>query len=169
MKINKELEKEMKENYIEGYSSTEIKNIIFNKYRLLISTDTIRKRLKKLGVQIRDVRESIILHHRRKQPINEIIGLYNNNIPIRELSRKYGIGRGTLRKILKENNIAIKDSRSALISMGYIKEKNKFSIDPKEQAYLFGLVLGDLTPVRKSEFTLKLITHTFEVSIQSIR
>ena len=29
-----------------------------------------------------------------------------------------------------------------------------------EKAYLYGLVMGDLTPVRKSNYTLKLITHS---------
>ena len=92
--------------------------------------------------------------------INDVIGLYDSNIPIREISRRLKLDRSIIRKILLKSGIKIRDSRSSLISMGYIKEKNKFVLQEQERAYLFGLVMGDLTPVKRSNYTLKLITHT---------
>ncbi|MBT3865672.1 hypothetical protein HOF78_01040 [Candidatus Woesearchaeota archaeon] len=89
-----------------------------------------------------------------------IIKLYAHNRPIREISRNLEINRSTVRKTLGKNNIKIRNSRDSLISMGHIKEKKKFNVESKEKAYLFGLVMGDLTPVKKSNYTLKLITHT---------
>lgn len=89
-----------------------------------------------------------------------IIKSYTNNRPIREISRNLKIDRNAIRKILRNNKINIRNSRASLISMGHIKEKKKFKVESKEKAYLFGLVMGDLTPVKKSNYTLKLITHT---------
>ena len=94
------------------------------------------------------------------QCTKEVLELYSNNRPIREISRKLKLNRYTVKRILKKNNITIRESRASLIAMGYIKEKKKFILDNQEKAYLFGLVMGDLTPVRKSNYTLKLITHT---------
>jgi intein-encoded DNA endonuclease-like protein len=90
----------------------------------------------------------------------EILKLYSRNIPIREISRNLKISRERIRKTLTDNKVEIKKSRDALILRGYIKEKKKFNLSNQEKAYLFGLVMGDLTPVIKSKYTLKLITHT---------
>lgn len=104
--------------------------------------------------------KEFILKTRKYIDIGNLIKNYNNKVPIRVLSRNLKIGRNTIQKILSENNITILDSRSAQLAMGYIKEKNKFSLSLQEKAYLYGLVLGDLTPVKKSDYTLKLITHS---------
>ena len=93
---------------------------------------------------------------------------YTKTNSIRAISRKFGISRTFVRKSLKENGITIKDSRSALLAMGYIKEKTKFTLTPQEKAYLYGLVLGDLTPVRKSNYTLKLITHSTHITFMDL-
>ena len=87
---------------------------------------------------------------------------------IRAISRKFGISRTFIRKMLKENGVTIKDSRSALLAMGHIKEKTKFTLASQEKAYLYGLVLGDLTPVRKSNYTLKLITHSTHITFMNL-
>ncbi len=92
--------------------------------------------------------------------IQKLLEDYNNKIPIRELSRKLKFSRGYIRKILTENRLSIRDSRSSLIAMNHIKEKQKITLSNTEKAYLYGLVMGDLTPVRKSGYTLKLITHS---------
>ncbi len=158
--LSKELIKSIKKLYLAGYSSPEIKSIIMIKYNLPISSSYIRRILKRNNIKMRELKESIILHYRKKQPIRGIIKLYKQGRPVRELSRTFRIGRKTINKILEENNIRILGSRAALIRIGYIKEKKRFKITPKEKAYLFGLVMGDLTPVKKSNYTLKLITHT---------
>ena len=99
---------------------------------------------------------------------SKLIDLYNKGIPIRELARKFKIYRPKIRKILNNNNIKIRDSRTAMISMGYIKEKKKFNLSSKEKAYLYGLVIGDVTPVKKSKYTLKLITQTTHIELAEL-
>ncbi|MDP4012160.1 MAG: LAGLIDADG family homing endonuclease [Candidatus Nanoarchaeia archaeon] len=93
----------------------------------------------------------------------EIIALYKNGRPIREISRKLSLDRRNIKNILEENKVKIRNSRTALIQMGHIKEKRKFKLNKQNKAYLFGLVSGDLTPVKKSNYTLKLITHTTHI------
>ena len=94
------------------------------------------------------------------ETIAKVIEEYNNVHSVRELSRRFKIDRAKIRMILRDNGIEIKDSRSALIAMNIIKEKSKITLSSNEKAYLYGLVLGDLTPVRKSNYTLKLITYS---------
>jgi len=160
MKINDLLSEKIKDLYLQGYSTIQIRDIISESENIDVCSQSIRNKLIKLGVSLRNRKESIISHYRKEEPIHEIIELYSKNVPVRELSRKFAMGRKTINKILSENNIIIKDSRSALVAMGHISEKKKFSLDPKEKAYLFGLVMGDLTPVRISNYTLNLITHS---------
>ncbi|MBI1972423.1 LAGLIDADG family homing endonuclease [Candidatus Woesearchaeota archaeon] len=90
----------------------------------------------------------------------KIIHLYKQGRPLRELARNFLVDRTKIRKLLHKKGIAIKPSRDALLAMGHIQEKERFNLDIYEKAYLYGLVGGDLTPVRKSNYTLKLITHS---------
>ena len=94
------------------------------------------------------------------ETVAKVVEGYNNIHSVRELSRRFKIDRAKIRMILRDNGIEIKDSRSTLIAMGIIKEKSKITLSSNEKAYLYGLVLGDLTPIRKSNYTLKLITHS---------
>ena len=94
------------------------------------------------------------------ETVAKVVEGYNNIHSVRGLSRRFKIDRAKIRMILRDNGIEIKDSRSALIAMNIIKEKSKITLSSNEKAYLYGLVLGDLTPVRKSNYTLKLITHS---------
>ncbi len=91
---------------------------------------------------------------------DEILTLYNQGRPIRELARQFHLQRPIIRNILKKHGLPLYDSRTALIRMGHIKEKQKVILQSEEKAYLYGLVGGDLTPVKKSGYTLKLITNT---------
>jgi len=89
---------------------------------------------------------------------NEIVKIYTKIHSIRAVSRQTHISRTKIRKILIETGIRIPDSRTAQLAVGYIQEKKKFCLSPQEKAYLYGLVMGDLTPILKSKYTLKLIT-----------
>ena len=153
-------DEEIKRCYKEGNSCKQISKLLYEKQNFKISSELIRRRLIKFGIKRRDNKEYPTFYYRKKEPIQDIIKLYNEKIPLRELSRRLGMARNTINKILKENNISIRQSRSALLAMGHIQEKEKFNLDIHEKAYLYGLVGGDLTPVRKSNFTLKLITHS---------
>ena len=97
----------------------------------------------------------------RNELTSQLVNLYREkNIPLRKLALRFNISRYAIRKILCQHHIPIRNSRSALIAMGHIKEKVRFSLPSQEKAYLFGLVMGDLTPIKKSSYTLRLITHT---------
>lgn len=159
-KITKEISVFIKEEYDNKKSCEEIKKSVFNYYNIIISSGAVRNSLLRNGIKLRNPREAIIINHRNKEPVNEIIKLYGDKLSIREISRKLNIGRLTIKKILKENNIKIRQSREALIFMNHIQEKEKFDLSQNEKAYLFGLVGGDLTPFKKSNYTLGLITHT---------
>ncbi len=135
------------EHYKNGNSLTETAEFLCKKYKISIHPNTINYHLKKSGVTLSTNKEGITIK-------------FGSSNSIRSVSRKTNIHRGTIRKILVENGINIMDSRSAQLAIGYIKEKSKFNLTPKEKAYLYGLVMGDLTPVKKSNYTLKLITHS---------
>lgn len=146
--------------YSQGNSIIETTKLINEKYNLNVCPEAIRKKLKKMNFKLRTSEEGTILITRKHINIPKLLENYNNKTPIRELSRNLKIGRNTIQKILRENLIPIRDSRTSLLAINYIKEKKKFNLPPQEKAYIYGLVLGDLTPVRKSDYTLKLITHS---------
>lgn len=159
-KVTKEIEKKIVQFYLDGFSSTEIKNKILEKYRVSLTSETIRKWIRRNGVSIRGNRAAVILFYRNKQPIKKVLAEYSAGRPIREISRNTGLGRLTVKKILLENGFKVRNSRNAQLIMGFYEEKEKFSLGLSTKAYLFGLVMGDLTPVQKTNFTLQLITHT---------
>ena len=74
--------------------------------------------------------------------LNNIITLYNNGISLRELEKIVGYSRKTLSKILKENNVIIKDnkinSRKYNLNEEYFKK-----INSKEKAYWLGFMAAD--------------------------
>jgi len=160
MKITGEIVRIASKYYKEGNSLTEIAELLEKNNNFKIHFNTLGYHLKKSGLKLRGNVEGIILRKRKHIVTPKLLENYKSINSIRELSRTFRIGRGTIKKILKENGILIKDSRSALIAIGYIKEKSKFVLPPQEKAYIYGLVLGDLTPVRRSNYTLKLITHS---------
>ncbi|MBI2148764.1 LAGLIDADG family homing endonuclease [Candidatus Woesearchaeota archaeon] len=152
---------EIKSLYINGLSTNEIKVHLFEKKDINISSVIIRRKLKKCGIKIRNNIEAIKLSKRKHLPTKEIINLYvNQGLSLRKIARLFLSNKATVHKILEENKIYVRNNRESNISIGYIKEKKKFALSLKEKAYLFGLVGGDLTPIRKSDYTLKLITHT---------
>lgn len=158
--ITNDLVKIACEYYKQGNSLKETAELLDKKHNFKIYLNTLGYHLKKSGLKLRIKIKAIVLRKRKHINISRLLENYNNKVPIRELSRSLKIGRGTIRKVLKENKISIRDSRSSLIAMDYIKEKQKVSLSDKEKAYLYGLVMGDLTPVRRSNYTLKLITHS---------
>ena len=158
--LTKEIIESACELYIQGNSISETTKLINTRYRINVCPAAIGKRLRKISFKLRSSKEGTIIRTRKHINISKLLEEYNNKIPIRRLSRDLKIARSTIKKILKENKVEIKSSRSALLAIGYIKEKEKFNLSVREKAYLYGLVLGDLTPVRKSNYTIKLITHS---------
>lgn len=158
--MNEEIVKIAVEYYKRGNSLKETAEFLEKGHQFKIHYNTLGYHLKKSGLKLRSDIGGVILRTRKHIDIENLIKKYNNKVPIRALSRNLKIGRNTIQKILSENNITILDSRSAQLAMGYIKEKKKFDLSGQEKAYIYGLVLGDLTPVKKSDYTLKLITHS---------
>lgn len=148
------------EQYKQGNTLSETTEIINKKYNLNICPSAISLRFRKEGLRLRGYKESSTISKRKHINIPKLLEEYSNTNSIREISRTSGVSRKTIQKILNENKIIIPSSRTALIRIGYIKEKDKFILNPQEKAYLYGLVMGDLTIVKKSDYTLKLITHS---------
>lgn len=85
-----------------------------------------------------------------KEELNNIISLYNSGTSLRELEKITGHWRGTLSKILKENNIIIRDNE--LNSRKYTLNEEYFKcINTKEKAYWLGFMAADgfITSKRK--------------------
>lgn len=148
------------EYYNQGNSITQTTKLINEEFGISTNRETIRRKLSNLGIT-REPSKSIILNHRKRAPVKAITKLYVDELwPIRKLSREFKIGRGTINKILKEQNIKQRgpDVDTRLYNLKY--EKKKVNLNPTEKAYMFGLVSGDLTPVKRSKFTIRLITHS---------
>lgn len=168
MILTNEIIKIAYELYNQGNTLSETTRLIDKRYNLELSHSTIGRRFRKNGLKLRNYKESLIRSKRKHIDIPQLLKEYPKINSIRELSRKFGIARGTIKKILKENRVIIPNSRTALIRMGNINEKEKFILSLQEKAYLYGLVMGDLTPVRKSNYTLKLITHSTHKTFMSL-
>jgi len=166
--ISKELIQVAAEYYKQNNSLKETAEFMNKLHRFEINLNTLGYHLKKSGLILRSKTDGTTITKRKHIDISKLLEEYEKSVPIRELSRKYKIGRKTIAKILRENNIEIKDSRSAMIAMGHIQEKQKIFLSLQEKAYLYGLVMGDLTPVRKSPYTLKLITHSTHTTFMKL-
>lgn len=78
----------------------------------------------------------------KNQELNKIINDYKSGTSLRTMSKKYKISRGTLSKILKENNIEIRDN--TINSRKYSHDENYFeNIDNEHKAYWFGFICAD--------------------------
>lgn len=77
-----------------------------------------------------------------KSQTDEIIKKYNNGISLRELSKELNHSRSFLSKLLKENNVIIKDN--TINSRKYIHNENFFkTIDSEVKAYWLGFMYAD--------------------------
>ena len=73
---------------------------------------------------------------------NKIISKYKNGISIRKLSIEYNHCRKTISKLLKENNINIRDNSISLRK--YYHDEDYFeTIDSEEKAYWLGFIYAD--------------------------
>lgn len=87
----------------------------------------------------------------------EIIKKYINNLhSIRKIARDLNIDRQTIRKILTRSKINIRNHQTSIKLTNQKHIKIPFNNNSNEKAYLIGLVKGDLTPIKKSKYTLRL-------------
>lgn len=77
-----------------------------------------------------------------QEQLNELLSKYNNGISLRQLENEFECSRRTLSKILKENNITIKDN--SINSRKYNHDETFFdSIDTEHKAYWLGFMYAD--------------------------
>ncbi len=150
----------MKQFYIEEKSTTEIRDILYDKYRVYVCPETIRKRLKKI-TKMRNRQEAIKLAKRKHLPKDEILSLYTNQkVSIKRIAKAFNSDKKTIGKILRENNIELRSLHQAIQLTNSKYQKVSFNGTEEEKAYLIGLVEGDLTAFRKSGYTIRVITNT---------
>jgi len=97
---------------------------------------------------------------------NEIIKDYRNNILLKDMIIKYNCSRKVIHRILKENNIEIKDRQ---IGSKYIDKYNiDFEIiDTQEKAYILGLWAADGNTY-EVDYTVKLGMSDYDI-IEKVR
>jgi len=160
MKITEEILCEIKSLYLEGNSINDIRNIFNDDYGFNISFEAIRKRLRKI-TELRDFRDASKFALRKHIPKDEIIHLYvDKEVSLRRLAKMFGCYRQTLSKILRENDIKIREKEHAT-RLATLKHKRfEFNGTETDKTYLIGLVEGDLTAFHKSNHTIRIITNT---------
>jgi uncharacterized ubiquitin-like protein YukD len=161
MKLNAVILNEATHLYTSDKNFKEIASILGKKFGITISQEGIRKRFVKLKIPRRTNSEAVKLARRKHLPTNQILDLYQNKkLSLRKLAKRFNSSKETLHKIIKENNLEVRENEVAtrLSNLRYIKPK--INLDSNEKAYLIGLVKGDLTAYAKSKYTLRLITNS---------
>ncbi|MCK4496624.1 MAG: LAGLIDADG family homing endonuclease [Candidatus Aenigmarchaeota archaeon] len=144
--------------YLNDNSVNETTKFILQEYDIKISYGGLRKQLKKLGI-VRDNITAIKISKRKHLPINKIIELYTEKlISLKKLAKMFHSSKRTIHKILEENDIAVRNQDEGIRLANTKHTKLPFDGDVNEKAYLIGLVRGDLTPLKKSKYTLRLTT-----------
>jgi intein-encoded DNA endonuclease-like protein len=160
LKVTDEMLDEMVKLYFKGYEAKEILKQIKSKYDISIGKSTLYRNLKK-RIKLRSISETLKIQNRINLPINEIIRLYiEEKYSIKELAEKFSRNWYTIRKILIENNVKLKDRGEInhLFRTKFVKPK--VSLTECEKAYIAGLVIGDFAVYKKSKYTLRITTGT---------
>ncbi len=170
MKITKQILQDMKIIYLTGRSIENTRSFIENRYKSPIAWETVRKRLKKMGIKLRNTSEAFVLRRNTEYPTAKILSLYQKKkYGIRQISRKLNIVREIIRKILSANKVALRsDYEVQLLRRKY--KRTSFDGAKLEKAYMLGLVDGDLNAHRRSKYTVRLATNsTHETLIELVR
>lgn len=160
MKISEEILEFGKEEYLKGSCIREVVNKIHDELGIEISTEMLRRKLKKLKI-IRDNSLSQKFAKRKHLPIDEILELYNNKlISARKIAKIFNSNKRTIRKILEENDIKIRNEHERINLTNSKHPKMYFNGNSNERAYIIGLVKGAITPIAKSKYTIRLTVST---------
>ena len=77
-----------------------------------------------------------------EEKTNEIINLYNDNVSLINIGKKFHHSRETIKKLLESNNIIIRTTKET--SRKYIHDFNYFeNIDSEHKAYWLGFIYAD--------------------------
>ncbi|HLC45567.1 MAG TPA: hypothetical protein VJI67_01710 [archaeon] len=146
--------------YARGNSLNEVKDALKTSLGISVCYQTIGKAFKRQGIVLRTKIEGIKLSSRKHLPNNEITKLYiENKISAIQLAKKFNSSKRTIRKILEESGVKLRSERERFQNTRK-HARIMFGGDSNEKAYMTGLVVGDITLVKKSKYTLLLITHT---------
>jgi transposase len=158
LKVTEEVLDEIVKLYLRGYKAGEILKQIKSKYDISIGKSTFYRNLKK-RIKLRSISETLKIQNRTNLPINEIIRLYvEEKYSIKKLAEKFSRSWHTIRKILIENNVKLKDRGEInhLFRTKFVKPK--VSLTECEKAYIAGLIIGDFAVYKKSKYTLRITT-----------
>lgn len=159
MKLKNEILEDAKKFYLSGNSARETQGLLTKRHKTQINPATITKRFRKLKI-IRNYSEASKLSKRKHLPINQILLLYTKkNYSLRKIAKIFNSRKETIGKILRENGIRIRSSAEVRISQRKYK-RIPFNRNECEKAYLIGFVKGDITVVKKSDYTLRLVTNS---------
>ncbi|MAE42532.1 hypothetical protein CMO93_02065 [Candidatus Woesearchaeota archaeon] len=160
MKLTKDLLNVAYEFYKEGNSVKDTKEFLEKEYNIYICPETLRKSFRRFGLVRRKNKESITISRRKHIDVEKVLSDYKEVKSIRALARNHKISRGTVRKILVENDMRILDNDEAILISNLKHKKIPFYGDSQDKTYLYGFVLGDVHVFKRSKFTLRAITHT---------
>ena len=91
----------------------------------------------------------------------KIVKMYvDSKISIRSIGRMLKIDRRRVSKALRTRRIEIKKKDDAMRIANTKHIKTVFKGNEQEKAYITGLVIGDIYPIKKSRYTLRLTTAT---------
>jgi len=160
MRISDEILEKARKLYLDGNSVRETAKILQDKLRNKISSEVLRRKLKKLGI-IRDNSACQKIVKRKHLPIEEIIKLYSQEqISLRKLAKMFRSTKKTIHNVLEENGINIRNNDESIRLANTKHPKSVFSGNKCEKAYMIGLIKGDITPFVRSKFTLRLTTSS---------
>ncbi len=156
MKPTKELIAIACELYKQGNSVRQVAELMDQIYRLKFHQNTWRHHLSKVGMLFRDYKQARRMHI----DVLRLLEAYKETPFVRVLHKRTGIGRLTIKKILRENGLKIMENKRATQLINLRHDKLPFNGTDQEKAYVYGFVVGDVHVYRKSEFTLCAITHS---------
>ena len=156
MKINNEVIIIAYDHYNKGNSVKDTIKFLEKYHAIKVHPEGLRKRFRKVGIPLRNNKEAVTLSKRKHIKIPEILDGYKLSKSIRGLSRKSGISRSTIKKILRENGVDIFSSAEAIQFINQKHPKVPFNGNGNEKAYIIGLVEGDLHARKRSNFILRL-------------
>jgi hypothetical protein len=135
----------MVDDFIKMYTEENVDlDGIAKKYSL--GRNTVFRHLKANGVTVYGERIKPELQ-------NKIIELYQNGLSEKKIEKEIGVSRPTIRKILKENNIHIRDNTEYRV---YSVNENYFDIiDTPNKAYTLGFLYADGN-VSKEKYNIQL-------------
>lgn len=158
MKITEGLMDEITGLYLNGTPVDRILENVNSKYSIKLGKTTFYRNLKK-RIKLRSISETLKLQNRKSLPMNEIIRLYvEEKYSITELAKKFSRNWYTIRKILIENNVKLKDWGEINHLFRIKFRKPIMLLTENEKAYITGLVVGDFAVYQKSKYTLRITT-----------